>query len=484
MVIRTPIKKIGRSTAVYGVGNVFSKLAALFLIPIYTRFLSISEVGILALLEMAELFLVTIVPWGMNFALWRFLSNADEKERKKYITSGFLFTLALNFVILGLIALIYRTPAGFLGLDEDNSGLFLLILLNILFTFSFRYILVLWQYQEKAMGYILLSLAQFVGVLALTILFVVGKGWGLWGVLLAKTLILGLIFIVSSGIILKKYLSMPSISVFLGMLKFGAPMVLFALVIPVLNFSDRFFLKLFVSLDDIGIYSIAYKFGMIINMVLVIPLQRGWMPMMYKMGVEKESHKYYRDILFYYAVFGALVFLGISFFANGLIKMVATPEYLSGVTFVPIITLAYFVNGFRQFFMAGSALNSKNSLLGFASLIGIITNVFLNYFLIKYFGVIGAAWATLISYFLLSTIIYLFSQRLVPINWAWNRLIKLGLIMLTIFIATFYFQSLYSTLVNFIGLIGIILFLISIRIFNVVGRREINGIKSILSSVK
>lgn len=484
MAIRGPIQDIGRQTAIYGVGNVLSKIAVFFLIPVYTRFLVTSEVGILALLEMVEQFLITIAPMGVINAVWRYLPDSNDRDREKIIISAYLCTLIVNVFILILMGANFKSIGIFFGLDESNATMLLVVFMNIFLALGIRFMLSLWQYNRQPLPYIILSLIQFVGVVLFTILFVVFKGWGLWGVLLAKSLVFGLIFIYSGFVIFRKYWSLPSISVYFKLLKYGFPLILLAIVTPILTVSDRFFLNLFVTLDDIGIYSISYKFGMLINIFIVIPLQRGWGPMMYRLGVEEKSHEFYRDIMFYYAVIGSLIFLLTSFFIDDILRVIATPEYLTGAFIIPIVTFAYFINGFRIFFAAGAALKDKTPRLALAAFIAICTNLFLNYLFIKSYGMIGAAWATFLSYTVLTLTIYIASQRLVRINWAWPRLIKLISITLIIFILISQFQSQYKELSIVLGLVGIILFVILIVITGIIGNREINGIKSILSSIK
>lgn len=484
MTIRSPIKHLGKSTVIYGLGNVLSKFSAFLLIPIFTRYLSLTEVGILALLEMAEVLLITIAPFGIYNAMWRFLPDINKNEGKQYIFSAFAGTFLLNCILLGLIALNYKSPALFFGLDQDTASILLIVILNVLLAFSFRFILVLWQYQQKPVAYVILSVCQFVGVLIITIIFVVIEKWGLLGVIVAKSVVLGIIFVFGCIFILKEYFTVPKLTVYWKMLRFGAPLILLALITPVLTLSDRFFLKIFVPLDDIAIYSIAYKFGMVINMVLVNPLERGWTPMMYKMGAEKESHKYYRDILFYYAILGAFIFLTISFFSRWIIEHVATSAYLSGTIIVPLITGAYFINGFRQFFIAGALLNNQTLRLSFASIIVIALNLILNYFFIKNYGILGAAWSTLISYLVLLCVIYGISQKLIYINWAWNRLIKLMGILGIVFFITYQFQLKNINYNNAIGLLGIVIFVVLIRVFRIISDREIRGVKSLIQLFK
>ena len=89
MSIRPTIKLLASNSMIYGLGNILSKLSAFFLIPIYTRYLSMTEVGIIALLEMAELFIVTIVPLGLINAVWRYLPESTKKEKVKILSSAF-----------------------------------------------------------------------------------------------------------------------------------------------------------------------------------------------------------------------------------------------------------------------------------------------------------------------------------------------------------------------------------------------------------
>ncbi|MFQ6079131.1 MAG: oligosaccharide flippase family protein [Thermodesulfobacteriota bacterium] len=485
MTIRPPIREVGKQTTVYGAGNLLSKLAVFLLIPIYTRFLSVTEVGIVALLEVMEVFLSTVVPFGINAALWRNLPETTGKEdQKKLIMSGFTGTLLADFVVLGIIALTYRSLAPFLGLTEADSWLTLIVIVNVFLGVGYRFILGLWQYEGRATRFVVLSLAQFVGVLLVTILFVVDFGWGIRGVVLARTIVYGAIFVVSAIFIVLPHLCVPSVAVYRSLVTFGAPLVLLALVTPVLTFSDRVFMRLYVSLEDIGIYSIAYKFGMLINMVLVIPLRRAWSPMMYRLGVGRESHEFHRDVLFYYAVTGAMIFLGVSLFSVDILKVAATREYLSGAYLIPVITLAYFFNGFRQFFVAGAALSNKTPRLAYAASGGVAVNLILNFFLIRYFGVPGAAWSTVISYVVLTSLVYLSSQSLVAIDWKWSRLRGLVIIMFAVYGLTLALQSWLESWLGLWAVLGIVSFPVLLWVAGIIGPRELKGFKSVLVMLK
>jgi len=484
MTLRPTIKQIGKSTAVYGFGNMLVKLTAILLIPVYTRFLSTSEVGILALLEMVEMFLIALFPAAINNAVWRRLSKQGENGRKSIIISAYLGTVALNLAFFGLIAVNYHTPALFIGLEGSSETMFLLVILNIFLTFGGIFLLGLWQFDEKPIAYVFLSVSQFLSVLILTIYLVIGKDFGLWGVLVARSIVYGIVFLYSGIVILSSNWIKPSLAMYKKLFRYGAPLILLMIVTPVLSFSDRFFLNLFVPLSEIGIYSIAYRFGLLINMILVIPLQRGWSPMMYRLGIKEKSHQYYRDVMFYYGVIGALIFLAISFFIEDIIMVIATPEYVSGIRVVPIIAMAYYVNGFKLFFIAGAALKDKTPRLAGAAIIAIFINLILNYLMIRNYGVLGAAWATLISYLILVTLVFHASKKLASITWGWSRLIKLGLVLLFSYAVTEGFKHQFESWDNLASFCGLALFVLLLWLTRTIGYREINGLKSLVGLIK
>jgi O-antigen/teichoic acid export membrane protein len=55
------------------------------------------------------------------------------------------------------------------------------------------------------------------------------------------------------------------------MVIFGAPLIFSNLAIFTLNFSDRFFLQHFQSLQAVGIYAVGYKFGFLLNVIAIQP---------------------------------------------------------------------------------------------------------------------------------------------------------------------------------------------------------------------
>jgi len=484
--MRDHIQKLGRHSIIYGLGNISTKIAAFILIPVYTKFLPLTTVGTIALIELFETFLIGVGSLGIFQATWMSLSSSEgNTNSKKIICSGFIGLLAWNVIILSILSFASGKVSSFLGFQSgQESSLIYLILVNVLLQLGSMFQLALWQYKGKALHYVFLSLFQFLGTVCLSIYFIIFLSMGLKGVILAKTVTLSIVFMLSIWNIFRNYWTLPSLNIFLNLAKFGAPLIFLGLVTPVLTISDRFFLNLYVPLGLIGIYSINYKFGMLINMFLVVPLQRGLLPMIYREGVKDEMKPVYKDILFYYLIIGCLLILGITFFIKPIIGWISSQEYLEATYVVPFIAAAYLIAGFRPFFTPLIALKDRTDLLGKAAVIGIAVCLSLNFILIKNFGINGAVAATVLSYLIFTSSVYFLSMKIAPMNWDWPRIGKVVLLTAAILIGVHFAESQWNDSEWMFRFIGLAAFPILLWAFRIIGEREINGIKSIISFVQ
>ena len=483
--IREPIKMVGKDYLIYGTGNLFTKIAAILLIPIYTKYLSVNEVGIIAVIEMIEQLILPFALAGLSNALWRYLGRQDEVHSNQVISSGFWGSIFIGIILV--IASIYFIPnlGRFLLLDHEEYWLLYPVLMNVLFITSIRFIMRVLQFQRRAFLFSLISILQLAGILGLSIVLVTQINWGLKGVILAKSFINGILFIPILLFMIIKFLSSFSYSVFKQMARYGYPLLPMTLALTILNFSDRYFLNLFVPQNEIGIYSIAYRIGMIIQMFLVLPLYMSFLPMVFKMGVDTKSNKeIIRDTMFYYTIIGSFLFLMVTLFSEELILLIATDVYIMGTKFIPIILLAYFINGFRQFFMAVPALKDKTNQLGMIALGVIGINLVFNWFFISKFGTIGAAVSTILSFVILTWAVYFLSQQEVKIHWRWNRIFICCFFTGIIFFIAQELKLNYEVNVFIINLTGLVLFPIILWIFKVIGPKELNGMKHLIKSIQ
>ena len=112
------IKRLIGHVLVYGLGNAGTRVIGFLLIPVYSRFITPEDYGVLALVGMFGQVLFTIMNMGQNSALFRtYLSHDDARGRETVISTSLWLILVLSFPI-GLLSLILARPLSILLSDS------------------------------------------------------------------------------------------------------------------------------------------------------------------------------------------------------------------------------------------------------------------------------------------------------------------------------------------------------------------------------
>ena len=74
-----------------------------------------------------------------------------------------------------------------------------------------------------------------------------------------------------------------------------------------------------------------------------------------------------------------------------------------------------------------TARSLSSAYLPFITIVGAVVNIIANYLLIPSMGMIGAAWATFFAYLGMAIAAYIVVQRVYPVHYEWNRILKIFL---------------------------------------------------------
>ncbi len=427
--VETELKNVSKNTFIYGVGNVAIKSVTFFFIPLYTHYLSVFEVGIIVLLELLELFYIACAPLGLFSALWRFFNSEKKAGREKeYISSNILFIFAVNTVFCTILFL----SASFISevyLSATNLTSLVRVHVLVLFMGLSRTILfTLFRIYEQAFRFITFVFIDFSLLILITLYFVIGLDLGLRGVIYAKVISGGLAFIFASSYIPKQFGLHYFHKDVVRSLRFGFPLMFNAISLLVLSMSDRFFIKEIISVEASGIYGISYKFGMILNMIFVVPLMQAWHPILFRLENAPEQKVTYQKIALYYVQIGILLMLAIVVVSKYLLKLTTTGDYHYGIIIVPWVAFSYLLFGLQNIFKAGALIHNQTLQMTQYGLLAAALNIILNILMIPTFGILGAAIATALSYFVMIVFTFRLSQKHLHINWLWKKMIPVILL--------------------------------------------------------
>ena len=100
------MRRIGRHTLVYGMGKMAAKSVSFVMLPIYTRFLTPADYGVIQLVEMT-LDLVAVVGGAQLVqGIFRFYHEAETEDDRNAVVSTAFFLLGASYLAVGTVALI------------------------------------------------------------------------------------------------------------------------------------------------------------------------------------------------------------------------------------------------------------------------------------------------------------------------------------------------------------------------------------------
>ena len=208
-------------------------------------------------------------------------------------------------------------------------------------------------------------------------------------------------------------------------LAFSLPLVPHHISGWILNMSDRILLERYVSLTQLGLYSLGYRIGMILNLLLV-SVNYAWSPFFFRTAAsDKNAPRIFARLTTYYAIAILMISLALSLLSREVIQLIASPSFWEAYRIVPIIVLAYLLN-LVYFITVNHLFYTKHTgKLPFFTFTGAVANVSLNLITIPRFGVMAAAWNTVIGNALVALLTAREAGRIYPVPYETGRLLTL-----------------------------------------------------------
>jgi len=412
-------KKVLTNSLIYVAGDIVNKAVPFLMLPILTKYLTPSDYGMIASFTSFVGFLAIFIGLSLHGAVNVAFFKLDRKALRVYIVNTILI-LGISTMVVFLIVFIFNTAiSNRLLLEKEWLYIAILVSLSQFITLLNT---TLWIAEQNPKSYSIYQLTQTVLITALTILLVVGFGFGWEGQIIA--MILGYIsFAMISVVFLQKrdYFTFEySKKDIKNLLKFGIPMIPHQLSGWIRTSGDKILLILMVGSTATGLFSVGYQVAMIMT-VLASAFNRAWGPYLYKLLNEEDNQKNkIRIVKFTYLYFAAIIvlFVILYFLSELIFKYLLDKKFLDSMEFVIYILLANTFNG--MYFMVVSYLfytNETKKLAKITFSISII-HIMLSYFFIDMYGAIGVAYSGVISMFLIFIWVWYSGNSVYKMPWS------------------------------------------------------------------
>lgn len=400
-------QKFARDVGFIGSVQILTSVGTFFLLPIITKTLGTYDYGLWAQINITVSLITPLALMGLSMGLVRFLSSETEIKKIREAVYSILFFVTISGSIASFLLYTFAEPLATFGFKDSNAIYYIqagsfLILLNVLEAVSLFYFRVFRQIEKFSY----LTLFETFGKL-LFILVLLNLDYGLKGVIFATLLVQSAIFLVSFiTIVLQIGFIIPRFTYIREYLHFSLPLTPNALIRWVTESSDRYLVTYFLTLGSVGVYSAACSIGNLIQL-FVSPLQLILLPELSKLFDENkidEVRIYMSHSLRYFLLISIPAVFGLSALSKPLLSILTTEDFLSGSVVIPIIALSGLLAGIFQIFVNTMFLVKKTKATTYINILAAISNVLLNFFLIPSYGIVGAAFSTLFSYFLMAVL--------------------------------------------------------------------------------
>ena len=413
------LRRLATTGAAYTASSVLSKLIAVFLLPVYTAYLTPSDYGAAEVMLASVVAASIVVRFGVIEAILRFYYVAEE-DRRAVIATGFA-SLFWGATAGALIALAFAEPISEALIDRPDAELARLAILGLWTLTLWEYVLTLLRLDERARAYLTITVVNVAVTIPVTVWLVVVEDQGAEGILLG-TFGTGVIFLAWRLWQERRRLSLVWRGTLLRrMLRFGLPTMPAELSLYSLNFIDRVLVARLAGLAEAGLYALAIKFGQGMN-VIARGFQLAWPPLAYSIADDDEARRAYSLVFTWFAAVCAFGVVGLWLDARWLVRFLASEEFFGA--YEAIGPLATGVSLYALYLVLVVILG-RTGRTGFsfpAAFAGTAVNVGLNLVLIPALGILGAGLALVASYALVLALTYVFTQRLFPVPYEWGRL--------------------------------------------------------------
>jgi len=478
------IKELTKDTAIYGISTVVGRFFGFLLVPFYTNIFSTYEFGVFSNVYAYIAFLNIIYIYGMDAAFLKYSSVTEESNKKNVFSTSYIFVTGTTLIFSLIIFLAKGNLSDGMSIPLQYSYLLNYVILILIFDTLALVPFANLRLQRKAKKFAIIKTLNILINLSLNIYLILFLDYDIEAIFISNAVASFFSFAALIPEIIKYFLPKIDYELLKRMLKFGIPYLPASMAATIVQVIDRPILVRILGESALGIYQANYKLG-IFMMLFVSMFHYAWQPFFLNNAQDANAKKLFSKILTLYLIVSSLILVFLSLFISDIAgfevmngRTIIGKEYLSGLYIVPVILLAYVFHGMYVNFQAGIYIEEKTKYFPIVTGAGALLNIITNILLIPVIGIMGAAIATLVSYFVMAAGLFITAQKFYKIQYEY---LKIGAIFLLLIIAgVIYYYVIGFENVSFVNKLVILLgFIAGLFIFRVISKEEISSLKKL-----
>lgn len=452
-----PLKRLAGQTAIYGLSSIIGRLLNYLLVPLYTRVLIPSEYGIYTEMFAWVSIIWVFLTYGMETTFFRF--SESEKDGERVYSTSLLSLFATSAIFLLLILGNTGNVAEWMGYADRSHYIVyfgLILSLDAMTAIPFARL----RQQNRPIRFATIKLINIGINIGLNLFFVLlcpyllnhypnAEITGLISGFFNPNDLVGYIFIsLLIASIVTLILLMPDmrlkqysfdLKIWKRMLAYTWPLMIVAVAGSINLSLDKILLKMLLPgnseaeiMAQVGIYGACYKVSIIMTL-FIQTFRYAADPFFFAEAKKSESKQIYADVLKYFTIVAALVFLTTTLYLDVVIKFIGV-DYRAGRNVVPILLMGNLFLGIFYNLSFWYKLTNRTIFGALFSVIGAAITIALNVILIPTIGYYGSAWAAFTAYFVMMILSYLIGKKYFPVPYQIPKIIFYLLLSVAIFL--------------------------------------------------
>ncbi len=399
------LQKFYRSFYIYSIGIISSNFLILIILPYLTSIFNPEQFAIIEIYTISITLIMIITNFGLSDAQSFYYYKYKENSLKQIqiISISFFLRILITFISFFILSFIFFSNDLLKNYFDYDLLIFLIIFLIASFTGIFNQGLMLLNIKFLQWQFNIFNILKTFLILIFLIIFLYFNNLSIKGyfysylmsyflvtIILWFNLRQNLTFNFTDNILFKK------------IILYGLPLIFTQLSWYLMSVLDRIFINYYLDKTSLGIYALAGKFALIINLIIEV-FNRTWIPFLMK-GINefknnnKNSEKIFQFISKIYTMITCVIIIILSFLSEVLITSLTNYLYHEAKYIFPLLCWYLIFYGFFNIISSSMWIEKKTHHTSIVLILTLVLNLILNFYFVPMYGVYGAAFSTIASY--------------------------------------------------------------------------------------
>lgn len=387
-------RDILKSGAWYTVGNILVKAITFLALPVFTNIMTTEEFGVFGTYQAYETIVSVLVGLGISGTIKiAFIDFTKEFDRYVSSVASIIIVVGSGLLFVGLF---------FLPLLESKYRFFYIALIfncvgNALREIYASKYVVTNEYKKNLLISFLFSILNIsISYVLCITLYCRNKGFGRICGTAGVAFFIGFVIYVVSILKTKKFFYKKAWKYALCL---GSPLIFHQLSISILSQCDKIMIQQIVDTSAAGIYTSMVSIILVLQVIMnsIENSWSAWFYSNYKMDYDSYTvnklHLFNKKLLFLFM----FLTIGFQLVSKEIVNLMVGEDFQSGFPVVLILSISVFVNYIYIYSVNIEYFYHKMREIALYTIFAGGINIILNYAMVNWLGIIGAAIATLFS---------------------------------------------------------------------------------------